>query len=202
MRHLLLTLALCLWGAPALAHASRGCTGSADCRVCTNCRYCRHCAQEGGHCGVCAPSRHEAAVARVAAPHRSRSRTATRAQGLRPTNPSGYGDHVHSLAALLVEVSKVRFANAGEFDGRTRWELTLVRNAPYARHGYRFHDAKLLAYFKQQAWYHPTWTIRIACGLSSRTSSGRTSKPSAPTKTQGIRNVWRETISPCTRGEP
>ena len=28
-------------------------------------------------------------------------------------------------------------------------------NEPYARHGYRFREAKLYHYFSQQPWYHP-----------------------------------------------
>jgi hypothetical protein len=39
--------------AMGIAAPSRGCTGSASCRVCKNCRYCKHCAKEGGTCGVC-----------------------------------------------------------------------------------------------------------------------------------------------------
>jgi len=39
--------------------------------------------------------------------------------------------------------------------GKSEWELRLLRNVPYARHGYRFHDARLRAYFTQQSWYRP-----------------------------------------------
>ena len=36
------------------------------------------------------------------------------------------------------------------------WDLTRLRNAPYARHGYIFHDARLRTYFGQKVWYKPT----------------------------------------------
>ena len=39
--------------------------------------------------------------------------------------------------------------------GKSRWDLVLMRNEPYARHGYRFHEAKIYNYFAQQPWYHP-----------------------------------------------
>lgn len=39
--------------------------------------------------------------------------------------------------------------------GKSRWDLVLMRNVPYARHGYRFHEAKIYNYFAQQPWYHP-----------------------------------------------
>ena len=35
-------------------------------------------------------------------------------------------------------------------------QLTELRNEPYARHGYRFKDASLRAFFEAQPWYHPT----------------------------------------------
>ncbi|MFV8328331.1 hypothetical protein [Flavobacterium sp. ZS1P14] len=35
---------------------SRGCTGSEYCSACKNCSGCKHCNQNGGTCGVCAPT--------------------------------------------------------------------------------------------------------------------------------------------------
>ena len=36
------------------------------------------------------------------------------------------------------------------------WELDLLRNEPYARHGYKFERKDLAAYFASQPWYKPT----------------------------------------------
>ena len=40
--------------------------------------------------------------------------------------------------------------------GKGNWDLTLMRNAVYARHGYRFHRADLISYFRAKPWYFPT----------------------------------------------
>jgi len=40
--------------------------------------------------------------------------------------------------------------------GKGNWDLTLMRNAVYARHGYRFHRADLISYFRAKPWYSPT----------------------------------------------
>lgn len=34
--------------------------------------------------------------------------------------------------------------------------LKLLKNAVYAHHGYRFHNAEMRAFFEKQAWYHST----------------------------------------------
>ncbi|MCW3053371.1 MAG: serine/threonine protein kinase, partial [Chthonomonadales bacterium] len=47
------------------------------------------------------------------------------------------------------------FTNA-DLVGKSPWELSLMRNGVYARHGYRFHTSSLAHYFAQQSWYHPT----------------------------------------------
>lgn len=40
--------------------------------------------------------------------------------------------------------------------GKTRWELTVACNQPYAWHGYRFKNASLASYFSTRSWYQPT----------------------------------------------
>lgn len=49
-------------------------------------------------------------------------------------------------AALLTEA---------DLAGKSNWELSILRNEPFARHGFRFHNPRLLSYFQQKPWYHP-----------------------------------------------
>ncbi len=49
-----------------------------------------------------------------------------------------------------------RILHEADLKGHTPWELTLMRNEPYARHGYRFTSAKLQNYYNQQTWYQGT----------------------------------------------
>jgi len=39
--------------------------------------------------------------------------------------------------------------------GKSRSQLDIMRNLPYARHGYRFKRGDLLSYFSQFSWYEP-----------------------------------------------
>ena len=58
------------------------------------------------------------------------------------------------LPALMTAVSE-RNLGEGDLNGKTAWQLTLLRNTPYARHGFRFGSAKLTNYFRGKAWYRP-----------------------------------------------
>lgn len=65
-----------------------------------------------------------------------------------------------SNANLDKLISSVSDHNIGDNDlkDRSPWELSLMRNGPYARHGYRFHSHKLQDYFDKQSWYHGATT--------------------------------------------
>jgi len=54
-----------------------------------------------------------------------------------------------------VKVPTDRLLRGEDLAGKSDWELILMRNEPYARHGYRFHNTKIRAYFMQQEWYKP-----------------------------------------------
>lgn len=54
-----------------------------------------------------------------------------------------------------MDAIETRRLTASDLIGLSHWQLTLLRNAPYARHGYRFHDARLQAFFGLQPWYKP-----------------------------------------------
>ena len=51
---------------------------------------------------------------------------------------------------LLLEPAEMR-----HLIGRSREELRIIRNTPFARHGYRFNSEDLSAHFAQFSWYEP-----------------------------------------------
>ncbi len=42
-----------------------------------------------------------------------------------------------------------------DLSGKSRWELEVMRNTIYARHGYRFKRDDLMNHFQQYSWYSP-----------------------------------------------
>jgi hypothetical protein len=50
-----------------------------------------------------------------------------------------------------------RLLNVSELQGRSSWELNILRNEIYARHGRRFDDHALQSYFDSQPWYRGTF---------------------------------------------
>ncbi len=44
-----------------------------------------------------------------------------------------------------------------DLEGKSAFELDLLRNSIFARHGHRFQNATLQAYFEQQSWYRPQY---------------------------------------------
>jgi hypothetical protein len=56
-----------------------------------------------------------------------------------------------------VDVSEL---TTSDLAGKSAWELTVMRNEPYARHGFKFGkgkaNARLYAHFSKFAWYRPT----------------------------------------------
>lgn len=52
-----------------------------------------------------------------------------------------------------------RYLTKADFRGFGKKKLRLARNEIYARHGYKFKDKMLRAYFKKKAWYHPSRTV-------------------------------------------
>lgn len=53
------------------------------------------------------------------------------------------------------EVLSTRRLNESDLEGFTSSELAILRNAIYARHGYRFNRDDLFNYFSHFDWYHP-----------------------------------------------
>lgn len=51
----------------------------------------------------------------------------------------------------------VRYANYDDVYGLDRGQLRVLRNSIYARHGRKFQDKNLRAYFNSQRWYTPLY---------------------------------------------
>jgi serine/threonine protein kinase len=62
-----------------------------------------------------------------------------------------------SPTLITYETTSSRPLSAADLDGRSEIELDIARNEIFARHGRRFKDAELQAYFNIQAWYDPTY---------------------------------------------
>jgi hypothetical protein len=48
---------------------------------------------------------------------------------------------------------------SGDLNQLSPWELVLIRNEIYARHGWVFQRVELQAHFEQQPWYRPKGTV-------------------------------------------
>jgi serine/threonine-protein kinase len=53
--------------------------------------------------------------------------------------------------------ASTRLLTAGDFARRTSWELRIMRNEIFARHGYIFKTPEMRSYFAQQSWYSPRY---------------------------------------------
>lgn len=59
-----------------------------------------------------------------------------------------------------------RRVTESDLRGKSKAELRILRNAIYARHGYKFKSADLMSYFKRFSWYHPQ-SSDVSAQLSS-----------------------------------
>jgi hypothetical protein len=51
--------------------------------------------------------------------------------------------------------ASTRYLTSSDLDGLSKWELSIMRNEIYARHGYNFHiNKKVRDHFLQQSWYN------------------------------------------------
>lgn len=65
-------------------------------------------------------------------------------------------DETESEAAFILPDSDARYVSKSELKILTDRELLLARNEIYARHGRKFNDRSIQAYFDQQDWYRGT----------------------------------------------
>jgi hypothetical protein len=56
-----------------------------------------------------------------------------------------------------IPVFMIRRLTSEELQSRSVWELTLMRNEIYARHGRKFRRADLQSHFDAQTWYEPQY---------------------------------------------
>lgn len=69
-----------------------------------------------------------------------------------PVRPS-----LHPAAPVRAMDTRGGYLQAADLIGLSRWELDILRNEIYARHGRRFNRTELQAYFDQQPWYRPRY---------------------------------------------
>jgi hypothetical protein len=62
---------------------------------------------------------------------------------------------VESTLGRVVDMASKRLLLEKDLDGHTAWELTIMRNAPYARQGYQFGNLRIARFFQDQTWYRP-----------------------------------------------
>ena len=71
-----------------------------------------------------------------------------RAKGREPSSISTPGRYPQGSTRLLT---------ADDLADKTPWELKVMRNEIYARHGYIFKNPELKDYFERQSWYEPIY---------------------------------------------
>lgn len=50
-----------------------------------------------------------------------------------------------------------RLLSVSDIQGLTKWDLKVMRNEIYARHGYIFKTQEMITYFNSQSWYNPRY---------------------------------------------
>jgi len=51
-----------------------------------------------------------------------------------------------------------RLLRFSDVEGLTPWDLKIMRNEIFARHGYIFKTKEMIDYFSQQRWYRPLYS--------------------------------------------
>ncbi|MDM9381361.1 YARHG domain-containing protein [Chlorogloeopsis sp. ULAP01] len=62
------------------------------------------------------------------------------------------------LNTTTIPLFQQRLLTSADLKGRSAWELTLMRNEIYARHGRMFKEPKLQRYFESQSWYQARYS--------------------------------------------
>lgn len=74
-----------------------------------------------------------------------------------PPPPASPGGSPVAPAAGEPPFFMQRLVSEADLAGRNAWELDVMRNEIYARHGRRFSRADLQAHFDRQPWYQPRY---------------------------------------------
>ena len=72
---------------------------------------------------------------------------------LRAETPPAASDPRPIPASSLSQTTSRRELTPADLAGMTRWQLDVLRNEIYARHGRRFRRPELQRYFEGQPWY-------------------------------------------------
>lgn len=63
---------------------------------------------------------------------------------------------IQSTPGIYPEASN-RLLQYADIKGLNNWDLKVMRNEIFARHGYIFKTAEMIDYFSQQSWYEPIY---------------------------------------------
>lgn len=100
-----------------------------------------------------------AAANKVAPPETTRARRPTTPVATAPTAPAPTGSPLSPVVPADVPgkfpEASTRLLAASELANRSQWELRVMRNEIFARHGYIFKTPEMRSYFARQGWYSP-----------------------------------------------
>jgi len=77
-----------------------------------------------------------------------------RQNGTIPPQTSRNRSNYNGIPGKYPEGSE-RNLTLNDIAGKTKWQLKIMRNEIYARHGYIFQSSDLKNYFNKQPWYYP-----------------------------------------------
>jgi hypothetical protein len=60
-----------------------------------------------------------------------------------------------STETSSLDIASSKSLSSDDLASKSAWQLTVMRNYPYAKHGYRFQEERLYNYFKDMTWYRP-----------------------------------------------
>ncbi|MBF2006209.1 MAG: YARHG domain-containing protein [Chlorogloeopsis fritschii C42_A2020_084] len=96
-------------------------------------------------------------------PENSTSPTVSKASSQAPNHkselkkPTSQPPKSQALNATTTPLFQQRLLTSADLKGRSAWELTIMRNEIYARHGRMFKEPKLQRHFESQSWYQPRY---------------------------------------------
>lgn len=88
-------------------------------------------------------------------PTASPSNTPIKTQTTDQTASGKTASHTSNSVPGKYPEGSTRLLTTNDLAGKSQWELRVMRNEIYARHGYIFKNTELRNYFEQQSWYKP-----------------------------------------------
>ncbi len=68
--------------------------------------------------------------------------------------PTTAAQQASSSSGYIIPGSDSRYIGYSDIQGLSSWEIKLAKNEIYARHGRRFNNSEIQAYFNRQSWYY------------------------------------------------